>query len=170
VSEDPETLSLKLTALRDAFDLSFAAPRAEATADAEALLAVRVAGRAYALRIGELAGLVPSRRIVPLPAPAPELIGLAGVRGGLVPVYSLGVLLGHGRDAERWLALCGGQDLLGLSFEEMEDRLQVPRSEQHASAAENTTPHVREVARWAGAVRPIVSVASILEVLGAGRR
>ena len=117
--------------LRREFDRSFAAPAyvgAEETLD---LLALRAGGDAYALRLADVTGLLVDRRIVPLPATVPAFLGLIGMRGGVVAVWSLGALLGYGVDRElpRWMVLVGGRGgghALALAFERFEGHLRVP--------------------------------------------
>src|SRR5436309_1156564 len=90
--------SARVSELRRAFDGTFA--KAIRTAGGEAqeedLLAVRIFTHAYAIRVAEIAGIITSRKIVPVPSRRFELLGVAGLRGGLIPVYHLGALLGHG--------------------------------------------------------------------------
>ena len=67
-------------------------------------------GAPFAFRLAEIAGVAVDRKLTSLPSPVPELLGLAGLRGRLVPVYSLTALLGGTPEgtAGRWLVLdCG---------------------------------------------------------------
>ena len=87
----------RLAELRESFDRGFALPPADASRAGDAFLIVRagdgavrdLAGRAsWAWRV--------DRKIVPLPLQVPGLLGLAGLRGQLTPVFSLASLLGGG--------------------------------------------------------------------------
>ena len=90
------TTASKVAEIRNAFDHSYAIPPASQVGEQiENLLAVRVAGDPYALRVGEISSLTNSRKTVALPSPVSELLGVAGIRGGFVPVYSLAALLGR---------------------------------------------------------------------------
>ncbi|MGH9362585.1 MAG: hypothetical protein ACRD2T_11775, partial [Thermoanaerobaculia bacterium] len=61
------TALLERTAsLREAFDQTFAAPPPARAANRMGLLAIRVGGDAFALRIGELAAVSLGRKLVPL--------------------------------------------------------------------------------------------------------
>ncbi|MCW8133316.1 MAG: hypothetical protein KIS92_23430 [Planctomycetota bacterium] len=52
-----------------------------------------------------------------MPSRAKALLGLTGLRGDLVPVYSLAQLLGYARAEEpAWLLLCGAGHRFGLAF------------------------------------------------------
>jgi chemotaxis signal transduction protein len=152
-------------ALRQAFDQTFAAPAGEARAAAEDLLAIRIAGEAYALRLSGIAGLHADRRIVPLPRAAPELLGVAGLRGSLVAVYDLAALLEYPRSEKpRWIALTAAERSLGLAFEELESFLRLAPQDLTTSGS---TPekHVRQVAHAGGILRPVVDVASVVETI-----
>lgn len=113
-----------LAALRCEFDQGFAhAQRSEAAAR-DYLLAVRVAGAPYALRVTEIAGLLADRVIVPLPSSVPAQLGLIGLRGQLLPVFDLGLLLGlRAQSQPRWLALLGEAQPVGLAFDAFEGQI-----------------------------------------------
>ncbi len=162
-TEDDE-LAARTAALRSAFDRAFAdAPTAEREAG-EPLLAVGVAGHGYALRLRELAGLFADRKILALPSAAPGMLGLTGLRGTLLPVYSLAAALGHTSlpDPPRWLvvAVAGPERQLGLAFDLFEGYLRVSRS-QLGTAADPSRPHVPETLRVGEQTRAIVSIASV---------
>ena len=151
--------------LQQAFDRSFAlAPNTEADADAvENLLAVRVGSRTYALRLAEVSGLFVDKKITWLPSPVSELLGIAGLRGTVLPVYDLGMLLGCPRAAApRWLLVTAAQPV-GLAFDGFDGylrvRLEAIVPEVRAEARER---HVREVVQAIDLVRPLVSMASVL--------
>lgn len=149
--------------MRAEFDEAFAAPRAGGNGAGEMLVAIRAAGRGYALRMSQIAGLARDRKIVAIPSPLPELLGLAGVRGELVPVYSLSAWLGHGREpTTRWLALCGTGERAGLAFGEIEGQISIQPGQLVAGAGD-AGEHVRDWLRVDGENRPIVDVGSILE-------
>lgn len=162
-----DRLTLDSRKLREAFDRGFAVPSTRPPADLHAVLTVRVAGVGYAIRSAEIAGIVTDRKIVPLPSPQPALLGLAGLRASLVPVYSLAVLLGQAADQDppRWLALgrpSGGQ--VGFAFEELEGHAHLTSSSFQA-AGEGAGRHVRQVARFAGSARPVLSLDSMIEAI-----
>ena len=112
------SLEETLRDLRESFDQSFAiAPVVEGDG-LEDILAVRIAGDPYGLRMREIRGLVATRRVVPVPSRRPELLGVAGHRGAVVTVYSLAALLGYPVDVAPtpWLALVGESEPLGFGF------------------------------------------------------
>jgi chemotaxis signal transduction protein len=164
----PSGLEQRLLGFRRAFDQAFAVAPITAVEAFEDLLAVRVAGDPYALRVREITGLVASRKIVPLPSRRPELLGVAGNRGSLVAVYSLAALLGYGADSKpaSWLALAGSGEPIGLGFEEFEGFLRVRSGDVHAAhAAEGAKPHVAQVVVVGNQARRIVDIPSTLAAL-----
>jgi chemotaxis signal transduction protein len=151
--------------LRRAFDIAFAQPSAGRGDSAEAFLALRVGSDAYAVRVREIAGFAAARKVVPLSSPIPEMLGLASIRGGLVPVYGLAALLGYGdRDGPpRWFLLCGGADSLALAFADFDGYLELPRPDLRAiREGEIDGGHVREVLRMGAEVRSVIGVASLM--------
>lgn len=150
--------------LREAFDRSFAqTPIAEAVA-VESLLAIRVGLDPYVLRMTEVAGLFADKKVTRLPSPVSELSGIAGFRGAVLPVYDLASLLGYPRPASpRWLVVIAVSPV-ALAFEEF-DGYVTHREEAIAQEPQTGTRggHVREVVQAGGFVRPVISLASVLE-------
>ena len=158
--------------LRREFDAAFARPPASGIEDEERLLAVRVGGDRYAIRLAEIAALHADRTIVPLPSPLPELLGLAAFRGDLAPVYDLAALLGHARRAEpRWLVLSRSTPPVGLAFDVFDAQLVVRTArifpiERDASPALPTGAACMKFAlRADDGVRPILELATVVDEL-----
>lgn len=120
-------LTERLRRLRDDFDRGFAEPpRRHVTAHHD-LIGLRAGDRHYALRLPDTAGLFVDRAVTPLPGPLPALLGVAGFRGVVVPVYELAAVLGHaGGQARRWLVLAAGEPLIALAFDSLDGHLRVP--------------------------------------------
>jgi chemotaxis signal transduction protein len=128
-------VSDKAAQLRQEFDRSFAAKPLMAAQEVEALLAIQVAGDAYAIRLSEITGIITGRKLVAVPATAPHFVGVSGIRGGIVPVFSLASLLGRGHhapDSLRWLVLCGTDEPIALGFSAFAGYLRVPKSALHS--------------------------------------
>jgi len=115
------SLERRVAQLRSAFDNAFALPLAPPQPDGVELLIVRAGGQTYAMRTSELAGVEVDRRLVPLPATAPELLGLCAAQGELVPVFELAAVLGGqaAKTSPRWIALHRDKELVALAFEEL---------------------------------------------------
>ena len=159
----PASLVHAVAELRRAFDRSFAEPPRGEVVPAEAFLAIRAGGDAWALRLGEIAGLFKDRKVTPLPTAAPGLLGIAGLRGGLFPVYDLATLLGHPRsEPPRWLVLAKGADPLALAFDVFEGHLRVPRERVTAAGPGGVVRHAERAVRVGDAARPILDVVSIV--------
>lgn len=156
--------------LRRAFDQTFAEPARAVEEDPLHLLAIQVGGDAYALRLDEIAGLFVGRTVVSLPSPRREFLGLAGLRGDIVPVYSLGGLLGYpaASDPPRFVILARTEHTLGLAFDEFVGYLRIPRSAVLPSRGKAARAHVPEAARLAQGLRGVVSLRSIAQTLQNG--
>jgi purine-binding chemotaxis protein CheW len=152
------------TTLRKEFDQAFALAASTHKVQSSHLLAIRVDSNPYAIAVAEIAGLQVDRSIAPLPTTIAGLIGLAGIRGELVPVYSLAALLGYPAPARapRWLALCGGAQAFGLAFDGFERHLNVAAAQIATTDSGNVrTEHIRAVAHADDGSRPILSIPSI---------
>jgi chemotaxis signal transduction protein len=152
--------------LRRQFDAAFAAPSAGRVAQVAAFLALRIDGDAYALRVEEIRGFAAARKIVPIPASAHAMLGLAGIRGVVVPVFSLRELMGYARGDERprWFVLCGADAPIALAFDEFDGYLELPQSEVRPASDPGRT-FVREMLRDGGALRGVVALASMTKTL-----
>jgi chemotaxis signal transduction protein len=160
-----EALETRLIELRHSFDRAFAEPqreeRAEATLD---LLAIRIGRDPYALRLSQIAVLEADRTITGVPGEHPELLGIAGVRGGVVAVFDLAGLLGAQRPEQlRWLVVAKGAPL-AFAFSGFDGQLTV-RPEELAAAEPSRLGRVREVARREGLSLPVVDLAALIAAL-----
>lgn len=154
-------LESRVAKLREAFDRSFALPPPQASPEVEDLLTLRLGGDPYALRLGELAGIVARRKIVPVPAAALHFLGLAGISGGLVPVFGLASILGYpeAADPPPWMVLCGGAEPLALAFTDFEGYLRLPK------AALVPDESGKELARTDAGVRGVISIPFVVATI-----
>jgi purine-binding chemotaxis protein CheW len=162
-------IASKAVELRNTFDQARAIPfSAGAAEQVEGLLSIRVSGDPYAIRVTEISGLASDRKVVVFPSCIPELLGLAGIRGGLVSVYSLAALLGYGREADqaRWLVLCGVEEQIGLAFSAFEGYLLIHSTQVYATDQRDAArAHVKHVLRSPDLVCPVLSIPNILELI-----
>ncbi len=161
--------SLTVEELRRSFDETFARPPAEAGGGHDGFLSIRVGEDGFALRVSEIAGIEAGKRILSLPVERPGLLGIAGIRGRVVPAYSLAKLLGC-REAgpePHWLALVG-HDPMGLAFSDFEGYLRVPREEISALGGTREHPYAMEALRHAGGVRPVLNIPRIIMAIQRG--
>jgi purine-binding chemotaxis protein CheW len=157
--------------MRRRFDAVFAAPPVGRGADVASFLALRIGGDGFAFRIQHMSGLVAARRIVPLPGSASAMLGLAGIRGLVVPVFSLSVLMGYGSERPRWLALCAGEagDTIALGFSDFDGYVEALASDVRAVDAVDAgearparrASFVRELVRGRGELRGVVDLSSV---------
>lgn len=158
---------MDIATLRRDFDHAFASPPAVAGEESERLLSIRVAGDPFALRLRDISELVAQYRAVAIPSRTAALLGIAGLKGRLVPVFSLAVLLGYPGSSEsgRWLAVCGGTHPLGLAFSEFEKYLLVPRSA--ISAAHEARQFAKEIVQVGTDSRLVINIGQVLsQVMG----
>jgi purine-binding chemotaxis protein CheW len=123
MSRAPSKLSRQAAALKKAFDSGFAQPLVPAQTGSQDLLAVRLAGEPWAILLSAIAGLYSGKKITPLPGSTPGLLGLAGFRGTLVPVYDLSARIGLAPAATpRWLVLAK-ERRVALAFADLDGHL-----------------------------------------------
>jgi purine-binding chemotaxis protein CheW len=173
MSSELKGLASKAAELRVAFDQSFAAHEREHRLVAQVdVLAIRVADQRYALRLSELQAVHAERKLVSVPAPAPALLGLVGLRGLVVPIYDLRLLLGHpAGPAPRWLALARATSAIGFAFDALDAHLRVPASDivmPSLSEAGSSSFAPGSVATASGP-RPLIHLPSLIESVTRGK-
>ncbi|HEX7645279.1 MAG TPA: chemotaxis protein CheW [Burkholderiaceae bacterium] len=170
-----ETQQQTAADLRREFDDAFArAPRTEA-ASLHNLLAIRLAGEGYVLRVAQIAGLYVDKTVSPLPTPLPELKGLAGFRGRVAPVYDLASLVGYPAapavPSMRWLVLARADEPLALAFEAFEAHFSIAQADivRAPGAALKVAPALRpqvfDAVRFGAAMRPVIDLVSIIDTI-----
>jgi chemotaxis signal transduction protein len=168
VNDEGARGSASAEVLRRAFDDSFAAPARVSTEDSVDLLALRVAGEPYAVRLDDISGLLVDRRLVALPATLPEFLGLTGVKGGVVPVWSLSALLGYrvDHDLPRWMVLISGRsrdESLALAFERFDGHLRIPRAHLAERPDARGAVRIRHSLRTDDGPRGVLDIAAITD-------
>jgi chemotaxis signal transduction protein len=163
-------LSGRAAELRFAFDRGFAEPIRRDNVATTALLAIRLADERCALRLAEIAGLSADKVITRVPTNDSALIGVAGFRGTIVPVYSLLALLGYSpTQAPRWLAIAAGAPV-ALAFEVLEGLLNVaPDTILPAPMRGDTRSCVRDFVQTQNFSGPILHIPSLLDAIKARR-
>lgn len=158
-------------ALRRLFDDSFAAAATARSARLEGLLAIRLGSDPYALRLSEIAGLHAAVKIVAVPSPNAQLLGIVGLRGVMAPIYDLAALLRYPPAINpRWMVLARMSQPVGFAFETFEAHVQVPEAAlgegQNGADGGAARQHTSGTVRAAGALRPIIRMASVVELIG----
>jgi purine-binding chemotaxis protein CheW len=154
--------------LRQDFDRSFAEPMYGESEAKEDFLAIRLGGEEHAIRLAEIANLLPLAALTRFPSPLAELLGVIGFRGAIVPVYDLRALLGYAvQEAPQWLVITEALPL-ALAFHAFDGHVRESRTSIARVAHTETEParrHVHELLRTGEQVRPIVSMTSVLETI-----
>lgn len=155
--------------LREAFDNGFARVPEPVGHDIGKFLAIRVGGDPYAVALTEITGIFADRKVVWLPGETVGLLGVAGLRGDIVAVYSLAVFLGYsaGEDAPRWLMRTGGDLIAAFAFDGFDGYVQLPGAQVSSLRDNAQNGHVRATAMLAGGPRPVISIASIVKRISA---
>jgi chemotaxis signal transduction protein len=158
-----ERLQQVAARLKAEFDDAFTwphAPQAPAVVD---LLVIGVGERGYALELSSVRALHADRKLVPVPSPRADLLGLVGVRGVVAPVYDLALLLGHAAPAApRWLAHVRAPVPFAVGFEHFERHLRLPRAEL-SPAREGHSAFAHASARTERGLLPVIDLLMIFE-------
>jgi len=158
--------SARLADLRRDFDQVFAAPDAAQAKEQENLIGLRIEKDHYGISVPEIGGVAAAGKLVAMPSRSPGFLGLTGIRGTVIPVYSLAVLLGYPKAEEdvRWLAVCGAKEPLALALGSFEGYLRISRTDVHAPDRD-ARRHVHRFAQAGDVVRAIVSIASVVSTI-----
>jgi len=158
---------LDAAALRRAFDRSFAAPLDGETRDTVDLVAIRVGEDPYALRMSDIAELHMDVKTTPCPGPLAELLGIAGFRGALVPVYDLAALLGSVPSGRSWTVMSRNRQV-AFAFTGFEGQLRLDPTTITRNASDDAAESrasILEIARHNGRVWPIIEIPSLVAAI-----
>ncbi len=161
-------LSGRAAELRRDFDRAYAEPVRTGVTAAEDLLAIEIASQRFAIRMSEIAGLYAGKKVTRIPGGNAALLGIAGFRGALLPVYDLHALLGHPRtQAPRWLVVSAAAPV-ALAFEAFGGQLRVARTDiATRPAGAHAGSYARELVRSQRFMGPILHLPSVLEAIKA---
>ena len=152
--------------MRQAFDQGFGLPPTPPSAQ-EALILLRAGETALALKCIQIQAIIRAGVIAPLPRPAPGLLGLSGVRGALIPVFSLAAALGLPTSPVRpgWLALVASETPIALAFEDLEGQVAVTRDCLTPAPADPAHPHLRDLLCLPSTTRAVADIPGLLAAL-----
>lgn len=165
-SQTTSGIASRAAQLRQAFDRTFAEPvRVDAAVDID-LLAIEVGVQAYAMRLSEIAGLFAGKKITRVPGGSAALLGVAGFRGALVPVFDLKVLLGEKSSrTTRWLVIAQAAPI-AFAFDAFLAQLRVGQEDIAPHAVRARTPrYAHEVVRSRTFMAPVLHMASLIEAI-----
>jgi chemotaxis signal transduction protein len=155
----------RAAAMRQEFDRSFADPVLADVSAREDLLAIRLAAQDFAIRVSEIAGLFADKKITPVPNANAALLGIAGFRGAIMPVYDLQSLLGFAAGRmSRWLAIAANAPV-AFSFETFAGRLQVSPHEITSQRGQAKHSFARDFVQIEKVMRPIIQLSSVLDAI-----
>lgn len=159
-------LSAKARELRQAFDATFAVPPPPPSPPTVALLLVRAGGELVAVRRAEMTGFVRGDAIALAPSRAPAFAGLAGLPGGLYPVWNLAGLLGRPSapaGAAGWLVLTEANGApCAFACEALEKMIFVPEAAVATSARHNgPTGSTQGAVEWNSTLVPVVDLPAL---------
>lgn len=151
--------------LRADFDAAFAQAHAPEAPPQVDLLLIGVAEHGYALRLSEVVELLADRRLAQVPSPRRDLLGLAGLRGVVTPVYDLALQLGHPPAVEpRWLVQVRARAPFAVAFERFDRHLRLPLSALAAAReGAGTTTFSRASVRLEQHPLPVLDLPAIFE-------
>jgi chemotaxis signal transduction protein len=151
--------------LRREFDRTFAEPPSAGKSVNHDLLAIRLDEQHFALHLSDIAGLFADKKITPVPGASGFLLGIAGFRGVIAPVYDLQRLLGCPavRDP-RWLVMAASASV-GFAFAAFAGQLRVPASAITTQQQGEMQGITSGVVQHDGILRPIIELSRALKVL-----
>ena len=149
--------------MRHEFDRSFALPAAAIEVAREQLLAIRIGAQPYAVRLSEIAGLHAGKSITRVPGANAALIGIAGFRGVIAPVYDLSSLMGQAADdLPHWL-IVAAQEPIAFGFNAFEGQLRVmPEAILPRQSAAGDGAYAKDFVQTDDLARPILSLQSLI--------
>ena len=156
-------VALKFEDLRRSFDLSFQQPLVERAQELVHLLIVRIGSARFALKVADLAGLARAQTVVPIPGSDFGLLGIAGLKGRMVAVYSLAAMIGStelSTEQNRWLVLCRCEKEIALAFTAVTGTMMVPRTEL-SPVSPGAPPHATDAVGSGSSQLWLLNVSSI---------
>jgi purine-binding chemotaxis protein CheW len=148
--------------LRLEFDRSFAsAPTAEVGSKQD-LLAIRLGENNFAMRLSEISGLFVDKKIIRVPGASAAMLGIAGFRGSIVPVYDLQRLLGYSSQTSRWMVVAAAAPVAFI-FQQNDGLFRVPPDA--LTQAQGQHDFTNDFVQIQGALRPIIQLSSVLEAI-----
>jgi chemotaxis signal transduction protein len=158
-------ISGRAAELRRDFDRSFAAAPTVAGAAQEVLIAIRLGAKSFALRLSDIAGVFKDKKIVHVPGADAALLGIAGFRGSITPVYDLQKLLDHSSSQmTRWLVVAAAAPV-AFAFEAFEAQLRVSSAAISIQDAHAKHAFTTSFVQTDGVLRPIIELTAVLDAI-----
>ena len=162
---EPEELT-RAGQLRRDFDALFAEATAAPQPGEESFLAVSAGGDPYALPVSQIGGLARDRSLVPLPGAPPDFVGLAGLRGAVLPVWDLAGLLGYAPAAGRWMAIAAGDTAWAVAFEGFDGYLKLATQDLRPYQGQGpAAAFARQAFEGAQGLRPVLDLGLLRQAM-----
>jgi chemotaxis signal transduction protein len=165
-------LNNALATLRGSFDQAFAEPMDTAAPVLTDMLLIRLGGQLHALRLNDAMHLHPLTSVTSVRGPLPELLGVEGFRGDVLPVYDLRLIMGTPASTPAQWCVVARHLPVALAFDGCERHLRCP-ADTLAVNADNSAAIQRHLDGWLRTPHgtwPIVDVAAVLRwIQGATR-
>jgi chemotaxis signal transduction protein len=158
-------VALKFKDLKRSFDLTFQQPLVERGQELVHLLIGRIGTARFALKVADLAGLARAQTEVPIPGADAGLLGIAGLKGRMVAVYSLAAMIGStelSTELNRWMVLCRCEKEIALAFTALTGTMMVPRAEL-SPVSPGAPPHATDALGSGSSQLWLLNVSSIAE-------
>jgi chemotaxis signal transduction protein len=170
MSDGRSRVTERAAELRLAFDRAFAGPVRLDTSRKENFLAVRVGAERYALRLSEITGLFADKKVTRVPGGETALLGIAGFRGAILPVYSLQTLLGHSStETPRWLVIASAAPV-AFAFEAFECQLSaLPDAILPQQSRTEMRSYARDFLQTQSFAGPIMHLPSVVDAIKSPR-
>jgi purine-binding chemotaxis protein CheW len=152
--------------LRHDFDRRFGMRPSVDEEISENLIAIRIGEHQFAIRLSEIAGLHADKTITRVPGANATMLGIAGFRGEIAPVYDFASLLGYARSENpRWL-IVSKQAPVAFAFEAFDGHFSVgPQAIRPQQSQDGVRPHVRDFVQTDAGLRPVIAVSTLVNSL-----
>jgi len=149
--------------LRHTFDQMFARAPDVRAVQLQDLLGITIAGVSYALDLTAVTSLHAGKPISRVPGARGGLLGIAGFRGMILPVYDLAALLDlPAVEKPRWLAVVGEAGV-AVAFEKFDGHLRVEDGAVVPNdVGEGARRHVRHLLQEPRGIRAVINLSSAL--------
>jgi hypothetical protein len=128
--------------MRREFDAAFGSPPAPEPPPRERLLRVAAGGRGWFVRTRELAAVLACGEVVAVPGAGRGLLGLASVRGQVLPLFALTSLIDPAAPAERarLILVAAGGPGIGIGVSSVDGLAELPEEAVRAGAGGRPMP------------------------------
>jgi len=160
--EESIRMSRRAEDMRHIFDRGFAEVRHVDARDTCDCLSVEIAGDPYMLRLSQIVGFVANKKVTRLPGGMPELNGIAGFRGVVMPIYDLAALLDYPPTrSTRWTVIAADEPV-GLGFDGFNGHFRFATDEIVPREGADEADPLGHVVRSGRLALPVVSIPSIV--------